>query len=264
MKKIDKRGPIFEGAVIQYDETKRYVGIEIEVERRNKREPAVNHAWDFRDIVLGVNHDGADIEFQTHPLQLSKIYSNTQLQRWYNRLDLFAKENLLSGTHIHMTKLDANSSVVKWIEACFGPQIQKVAGRISSYAYPTPGENKTRATIRMGSNSKSDMFTINNSGETIEWRGPKSSTRIQDILAWIEFFENIMKVADKEEPITFAKLCEGRYITPYVESFKGDRAITPEEMEATTEVKTITVPKEDRETQLFENKITTNTGMTIL
>jgi hypothetical protein len=236
----------------------RHVGIENELAVGENFDGAVTEkvatALRKHGIFQDVGYDGGGREFKTRPISTKSL---KQVRGFKYVCDYFdtLKENTRpissGGTHIHISilnndhvNMEGNATAMAM---AFFRQFQKIAGRETTWAYKlhfrtlaevfqrldankckVPGAN-TRTYNRMGS-------MLNPTGwQTLEFRGPTGSNDKDEILAWIEFLENIVKVANRKsvEGVQFKTLLKGERISAYVNGLTDWRKLTKSELEAT-------------------------------
>lgn len=213
--------------------------------------------------VAGAGKDGSEYEFVSNPDSI-KFYNEGGSER-FKALMKFLKENgeptRFDGTHIHISKLDTDNNAIyqhmKWITANFGTQIQKIFGRVSSWAL-TPAQEVYNQLYARSSESELikillpkdykkivDISVSNKGGivinrsQTYEFRGGKGSNDINEVLAWIQLVRNITELANKSidtiNKTQFKQLIKGKYINKYMKKLQNNpmRAFSKEEIEQT-------------------------------
>lgn len=236
----------------------------------------------YNIYIPGVGSDGSEYEFVTEPDSMT-FYNKGGSERFQNFVR-FLKENgepkSADGTHIHISKLlDEPQEVftkLKWLVSNYGLQLQKIFGRVSSWAQ-TPAqiwffENFERCKaapemehVLIPKNYKkiiekpygNKQGMVINRQHTYEFRGGKGSNDIEEVLAWIQVAHNFVELATKtiEEIDTtpFSTLVEGEYIQKYLSKIQENpnRQFIAEELDQTiksnTFIQAVTVPSSGRQ-----------------
>lgn len=201
----------------------------------------------------GWGYDGGGKEIVSLPDSFTKFEKGGS-ERFVNLVNLVngaMSPDEQSGTHIHVSKLESDVKTtyenIYWFCMAFAPQIQKVFGRISHWAKtPLPpdffekyGETnkklyevpKIRPEVRNVYNKGSMVV---NRGDRYEFRGPKATNDLEEVLAWIEFCHNIVEVCAKGyiQEVPFADVLRGKYIRKYINKISKEnkeRAISAKE-----------------------------------
>lgn len=201
----------------------------------------------------GWGYDGGGKEIVSLPDSFTKFEKGGS-ERFINLVNLVngaMSPDEQSGTHIHISKLESDVKTtyenIYWFCMAFAPQIQKVFGRISHWAKtPLPpdffekyGETnkklyevpKIRPEVRNVYNKGSMVV---NRGDRYEFRGPKATNDLEEVLAWIEFCHNIVEVCAKGyiQEVPFADVLRGKYIRKYINKISKEnkeRAISAKE-----------------------------------
>ena len=204
-------------------------------------------------VVGGVGYDGGGKEFVSMPDSIS-LYQNGGSERLKKLVELLkqsTKADSASGTHINVSKLSSDVKTtwnnLYWFCMCFGPQLQKIFGRRSHWAriplpknfftstdtscerlFEAPKKQPERASVQ----SKGSIIV--DKGDRYEFRGPKATHDIDEVLAWAEICNNIVNVcADGYiQNVPFSDVLRGKYIRAYVNKIgkkSEDRRISPAE-----------------------------------
>lgn len=198
--------------------------------------------------VGGVGYDGGGKEFVTHPDSIT-LFKNGGSERFKKIVDMlkeYTEADTCSGTHINISKLESDHENTKsnlyWMSMVFGAQFQKIFGRRSHWArIPLPvnhfstldNEAKVfRAPIRRPSIKgmcldPKGTIIVEKEGRW-EFRGPKATHDINEVLAWIEFCNNVLEACSQKSitNVKFEDLLRGNYIEAYAMRLRDERAIT--------------------------------------
>lgn len=195
-----------------------------------------------RGLLQSIGYDGGGREFRTNPISvrsLNQIRGHKYLTEYYGVLKENTKVLSSGGTHIHISILNSDhenmESNATAMAIAFYKQFQKIAGRRSSWAwrekYTTIGEvrdslNDRKSGERRTYSMKGSMLNPT-WHQTLEFRGGRGSNDCQEILAWVEFLNNITKLCNRKsvEGVQFKELLKGDRISAYVESLKGWRKL---------------------------------------
>lgn len=180
-------------------------------------------------------------ELVTHPESIGWLKAGGS-KNFRDALDFLAKEmkpEASCGTHIHISRLSTDAydtfNNIYWLCAIYGPELQKIFGRITSWA-PLPlvdsmgyGQeilaSKDVATrlysreMQNATNSKHAFVNRKTGVATYEFRGPKSSNNINEVIAWAQVCYNIVETAadqNKMQNAPLSSLLKGAYIRKYV------------------------------------------------
>lgn len=68
--------------------------------------------------------------------------------------------------------------------------------------------------------------------QTLEWRGPKGSNNPDEIMAWVEFINNVAKAANRKniQGVKFSDLIKTERIAAYVAKLPKTRKLTDTEL----------------------------------
>ena len=204
--------------------------------------------------VAGIGYDGGGKEFATFPDSYGAYLKGgtDRLNKVINMLTSATDADKMSGTHINVSKLNTDTKTtwnnIYWFMMCFGPQLQKIFGRRSHWAKtPLPKDYYSRTDDHM---TKHILFEAPTKRPEVEWvyakgsmvvdkgnryefRGPKATHNINEVLAWVQICNNIVELCAngyiKEMP--FAEVLKGKYIRAYLNeiSKNPDREITAKE-----------------------------------
>lgn len=225
---------------------KRHVGIENELQVRGDIQP-IAQACSRRGLLRSVGWDGGGREFRTVPIAthtLKQVRGYKYVKEYYTELNKSTAVIDSGGTHIHISILSTDHANLELnvtaAAIAFHRQLQKISGRRSYWA-PKPSWatiDRVRKEIegrKYGERAyQMKGYMLNPTyHQTFEFRGPKGSNDSEEILAWIEFLDNIVKVCNREsiEGVQFKRLLKGDRISTYVEGLKGWRKLTKKELE---------------------------------
>jgi len=218
-----------------------------------------------------VGHDGGGREFVTTPISLDSINkgrAKKRIEEYYSSLKERTKVIATGGTHIHISILNNDhvnmESNAVALSIAFYEQFQKIAGRKSNWAQRPMGNKITEVRNFINSARRTDgvrwRYTYVNgvrvdgppprrycrnyhmltpsAHQTIEFRGPMGSNDSQEVLAWAQFLENVVKVSNREsiDAVKFRDLLDGSRIREYIKGLKGWRKITESELDRTVDV----------------------------
>lgn len=226
----------------------RHIGVENELEVRGAIGD-IQSSLAKRGLLNSIGYDGGGREFRTNPISvrsLKQVRGERYVKEYYEVLSLNTKPINSGGTHIHISilnsdheNMEANATAMA---VAFYKQFQKIAGRKSHWAprlnCSTLDAVKEKLEDRKGWNSGRTydrMMSMLNptSLQTLEFRGPIGSNNCAEILAWVEFLENVVKLSNREsvEGVQFKELLKGDRISAYVETLKGWRKLGKRELE---------------------------------
>jgi hypothetical protein len=208
-----------------------------------------------RGLLNSIGHDGGGREFRTNPISiksLKQVRGYKYLSEYYDILKKHTKVIGTGGTHIHISILDKDhenmESNATAIGIAFYKQFQKISGRKTSWAYRLGCNSIESVRSELRSNRYTHLeyanrrvygrmsSMLNPTGhQTLEFRGPKGSNTKEEVLAWVEFLENIVKVSNRRsvEGVQFKKLLEGPHISAYVKKLPITRRLTKNDLEHT-------------------------------
>lgn len=205
-------------------------------------------------FVGGVGYDGGGKEFVTYPDSVSH-YKKGGSERFKNVISMLANctnADSSSGTHIHISKLPSDTPTtwnnLYWFSMAFAPQIQKIFGRESHWCRTPLPETYFRENNNNGDSVVYELpqkqpvpANIYNKGTIIvnrdnryEFRGGKASHDIEEVLAWVEFCNNVVEMCANGyiKQMPFATVLQGKYIRKYLNRIGANnpkRKITEEE-----------------------------------
>ena len=205
--------------------------------------------------VAGVGYDGGGKEFVTFPDSIShfKKGGSERLKNVVEFLSETTEPDYMSGTHIHVSKLNSDTQTtwnnIYWFEMCFAPQLQKIFGRVTHWARtPLPegyfsqvnnrDEVLFQAPLKRPEPATNQVYNkgsmVVDRGNRYEFRGPKATHDLDEILAWAELCNNIVEMCANGyiKNMTFSEVLKGKYIRKYVDKIGKNneaRKITPEE-----------------------------------
>lgn len=197
--------------------------------------------------IAGWGYDGGEKEFVTHPDSYNyfKRGGSKRFKQVVEYLAEHTEADVDSGTHIHISELKNEDKQktwdnLYWCMCGFGLEMQKVFGRTSHWTtppslskfvegiysydipnvfkltYPKP-KNMKKISTKITS-EKHTMINLHRNG-TYEFRGPKASHDLQEILAWVQFCHNMVEICANTDDITkvpFGEFIKGKYIAKYV------------------------------------------------
>lgn len=202
-------------------------------------------------------YDGGDKEFVIHPDSYNyfKRGGSKRFKQVVNYLSEYTEADKASGTHIHISQLSSDDKQktwdnLYWCMCGFGLEMQKIFGRSSNwtcppkvsrimeglYDYNLPGVFKMsyvkpKDMKKIATNvyeTKHTMINRHRCG-TYEFRGPKSSHDLEEILAWVQFCHNMVEICATTEDITqvkFGEFLKGKYIAKYVREISKNKLRT--------------------------------------
>lgn len=203
--------------------------------------------------IAGVGYDGNDKEFVTYPDSITHYHSggSKRFKEVLDFLDKYTEVGDNSGTHIHVSKLPSDIPStwdnIYWFDICFQKQLQKIFGRVTSWAMPfrVPSneyKNSSDETIievphkrpeNMAPKDYDKHHMVVDRGNRYEFRGPKASHNINEVLAWIELCNNIVDLCSNGyiKNAKFKEVLKGKYIRKYINELNklDNRKITEEE-----------------------------------
>lgn len=224
----------------------RHIGVENEL-RVNGSIEAITKELSRRGLLQSVGWDGGGREFRTNPISvrsLNQVRGFKYITEYYGELHKGTAVVESGGTHIHISILNTDhpnmESNATAMAIAFYEQFQKISGRKSHWA--PRGQHRTLSgvidylSLRKYSGRvyglKGSMLNPTHH-QTLEFRGPKGSNDSKEILAWVEFIDNVVRACNREniEGIQFKRLLRGKRISEYVESLKGWRRLTEADLE---------------------------------
>ena len=217
----------------------------------------------------GIGSDGDGIEVATEPVTYLVIENggsdnlNGVLDLWHNIA--VAEDSHNSGTHVHIGKLPTDSentwNNIYWFVLAFYPQITKIFGRRSKWAdYPRTSKHIFKCSQSTGYRGEEELITkvpvkrplntfsdyghdkaqmVNVREYGYEFRGPRHTSRKEELFAWAEFCHNIVELCSRDGVSNreFSEFLEGEYLPEYLNSLSPTRQITEEEL--SSKIKTL-------------------------
>lgn len=233
--------------VIVQEMTVRHIGVENELGVTGQVQ-AIQQELSKRGLLQSIGYDGGGREFRTNPISvrsLSQVRGFKYLTEYYGELKKGTTVLKSGGTHVHISilgtdhpNLETNATAMA---IAFHKQFQKISGRETDWAYRMsyPTLEAVENCIRSHKSMHSRTYSLKGSmlgpthHQTFEFRGPKGSNDAEEILAWVEFLNNVVKACNRKsiEGIPFKQLLRGERVSAYVESLKGWRKLTEAELE---------------------------------
>lgn len=250
--------------------TERHIGIESELgvctgsggSSYDNLPKAASELLIRRGMLESIGDDGGGREFRTTPISLKslrQVRGHKYLCEYYDILKANTRVQDSGGTHIHISILDKDhpnmESNATALGMAFYKQFQKIAGRQTHWARDFGVRNnlfgrnieevreylKTRLYGRHYPVSKKRVYLLKGSilnptrHKTLEFRGPMGSNDKEEVLAWIEFLANVVKVANRKsvDGVQFKDLLKGDHISAYAGSLMGWRELTKADLNRT-------------------------------
>lgn len=202
----------------------------------------------------GIEYDGGGKEIVTMPDSIT-LFEQGGSKRLKDMVEMLAKYTIAdpaSGTHIHISKLPNDTlktwDNIYWFCMCFGPQLQKLFGRVSHWApVPLPigyfqSTNRSSELLFEAPQKRPEPpregagkhIMVNDRGDRYEFRAPKSSHDLDEILAWVELCNNIVNLCANGyiKDMPFSEVLRGKYIRAYAYKIAKEnekRALSSEE-----------------------------------
>lgn len=205
-------------------------------------------------IYGGLDYDGGGKEIVTMPdsMTLFEQGGSKRLKDLVGMLERYTEADQASGTHIHVSKLENDTPKtwdnIYWFCMCYGKQLQKLFGRISHWApVPLPKnyfksiENNNEVIFEAPTKrpdapgqGASKHIMVNDRGNRYEFRAPKASHDLDEILAWVELCNNIVNLCANGyiKDMPFSEVLRGKYIRAYayrIAKENSKRALSSEE-----------------------------------
>lgn len=249
--------------------TERHIGIESELRIKNDMTGEQNvprnveYSLNEQGLLQSIGYDGGGREFRTNPISVKSILKQVRgrkyLTRYYDILSESTEVSERGGTHIHISILDKDhvnmESNATALAMAFFSQFQKIAGRSSHWAsrFHIDGVGNTDITklreyldrsryiCSRAYSHKGSM--LNPTGhQTLEFRGGVGTNDIKDILAWIDFLNNVVKTSNREsvDGVKFGDLLKGETISEYVKGLKGWRKLSKRDLNKVVNVNALT------------------------
>lgn len=241
-------------SAVDYSKTrKRYFGLEQELGIKGnnsntwgERENVYNKAKARKLDMYNVSVDCGCIEYVSNPVPLSSIVKGKripELQRFLG--DMGLKPDSKGGTHLHISLKERDN---KWttnnalyLAAQFYEEFQAICGRKSNRWAQKPMSIGYQAKEKVNENifnpaqaySRYYWILTPTMHKTIEFRGPKGTRSINDIRAWAEFLDQIVRVSNQDsiEGVKFKDLIKGKHIEAKVDKLIKQGKIKEEIME---------------------------------
>lgn len=241
-------------STVDYSKTrKRYFGLEQElgVKRDNtntwhEKEYVYSIAKKKKLDMYNVSVDCGCIEYTSNPMVLSSIVKGKkipELERFLGDMELTPDSK--GGTHLHISLKEKDN---KWITnnalylaAQFYEEFQAICGRKSprwaqkpmSIGYDAQKKVKERIFDPKQKYNRYYWILTPTMYKTIEFRGPKGTRSINDIRAWAEFLDRIVRVSNQDsiEGVKFKDLIKGKHIEAKVDKLIKQGKIKEEIME---------------------------------
>lgn len=220
----------------------RHIGIESELgvgpSNREELPPEVRAVVTKRGILQSIGNDGGGRELRTNPISvkcLHQVRGPKYIREYYEVLRPVTNVLQSGGTHIHISILDDDhpnmESNATALAIAFHRQFQKISGRETGWAQRchTRTVEETKGFLdnrkaRYGGGARAYSRTGYMLGptihQTLEFRGPRGSNNAEEILAWADFMETVVKVANREsvDGVKFSDLITGKRIAEYVKT----------------------------------------------
>lgn len=204
----------------------------------------------------GIGYDGGGREIVSCPDSFT-LFQQGGSERLKNLVKLWAESteaDPMSGTHFHVSKLDGDVKTtwnnIYWMCMVFGPQLQKIFGRRSSWAniplpknyftsnfgsdylFEVPQKQPKRSEMQRDGYNKHSMVV--HRGDRYEFRAGKASHDLDEILAWAEICHSIVEICSRGyiQEIPFSDLLQGPFTRKYIAKLNREseeRKITPKE-----------------------------------
>lgn len=232
--------------------TTRHIGVESElgIKGRDRYEDIsyITEECSKHGLLHSVGFDGGGREFRTNPISiksLNQVRGFKYITEYYGMLKDNTTVLTTGGTHIHISilkddhkNMESNATAMA---IAFYKQFQKIAGRQSNWAYRRRETTLKRVKELLAYERMDNIRVYNLKGsmlnptyhQTLEFRGGKGSNNCEEILAWIEFLNNVIKACNRKsvEGVPFKQLLKGKRIEAYLNSLKGWRKLSKRELE---------------------------------
>lgn len=211
-----------------------------------------------RGLFQSVGWDGGGREFRTNPISLKALYQvrgERYLKEYYEELRQTTRTVESGGTHIHISVLDKDNVNLEAnamaLSIAFFSQFQKIAGRQTAWARRPEAHSMTAIRTWLTNNwsnrhapaarplyYRSGFMLTPTQHQTLEFRGPQGSNDAHEVLAWVEFLQNVVKAANRNSVngSRFGDLLKGKRIEAYVEGLEGWRTLTEADLNATVNI----------------------------
>ena len=233
----------------------RHIGVESEL--GIKSSPIIRELPDGLELKLNkkgllhsVGYDGGGREFRTNPIRVKSLLKQKLGKRYFEGyyMELRRHTTVLptGGTHIHISILDSDHENMEAnavaLSSAFYREFQAISGRQSSWApklsFSTYDDLKQYLASRRQPNrsyyTKGYMLSPT-AHKTLEFRGPKGSNNPEEVLAWIDFINRVVEVANRQSVngVKFGDLIKGPYITKYVKSLIRRHELSKDDLNKT-------------------------------
>lgn len=234
----------------------RHIGVESELgvkgcERYSENLPDdLESKLSEKGLLQNIGHDGGGREFRTNPISVKSLLKQVRGRKYFEGYYMELKHHTTvlgsGGTHVHISILDSDHENMEAnavaLATAFYQQFQKIAGRKSSWAFKMEVKTFEQVKEQLGRSRRSNrVYEMKGSilgptyHKTLEFRGPKGSNNSEEILAWIDFLNGVVKVANRKSVngVKFADLIKGSCISEYVKTLTGTRKFTKHELNKT-------------------------------
>jgi len=219
-----------------------------------------------KGLLQSVGWDGGGREFRTNPISIKSLLKQKRGQQYITMYYNVLMENTevveTGGTHIHISILDkdhANMESNAYAMArVFYAQFQKIAGRQTHWARVPSGNWTTTEQCKQFCDSSkysqregweySRTYGLKGAilaptrHKTLEFRGPKGSNNAEEVLAWIDFLNNVVNAANRKsiDGVVFGDLLKTERIAKYVKGLKGWRKLSKSDLKKTINANKLT------------------------
>lgn len=238
----------------------RHIGVENELSVNNYQQNVSKELHDKLNekglLQPSIGFDGGGREFRTNPISVKSILKQKRGRKYLTQYYTYLKEGTTpiasGGTHIHISILDKDHEYMESnavaLATVFYEQFQKIAGRRSDWAYKIQGVttiqqlraycDKHRSVDRNRVYYMKGSMLAPTGHKTLEFRGGRGTNDSSEVLAWIEFLNNVVRVANKGDinGVTFKELLKGTLIEEYVAKLPQGRKLTKKDLDKTVDV----------------------------
>jgi len=235
----------------------RHIGVESELWVKTDSYQEVGHFehrlkenW----LLQSVGFDGGGREFRTNPIRikslLKQVTGRKYLTLYYAHLKNHTEVTESGGTHIHISILDGDHKNMESnafaLSTVFYEQFQKIAGRKTNWARKDGAGLKTIDDCKKYCDDRereagSRVYYMKGSmlgptsHKTLEFRGPKGSNDVNEILAWVDFLNNVVKAANHKsiDGVKFGDLVKTDVIAAYIKDLPRGRRLTKRDLNKT-------------------------------
>jgi len=196
-----------------------------------------------------IGYDGGGREFRTVPISVKSLFNQAigrkRLESYYTELSLHTEVLTTGGTHVHISILDSDHENLEAnaisLATAFYEQFQKVSGRKSGWASQLNIRTLNEAKDFLSAHKSIGIKRVHycrgsilapTGHKTLEFRGPKGSNDGKEVLAWVDFVNCVVDVANREsvQGVRFGDLLNGKYISEYVKNLDGWRKLTAKDL----------------------------------